>query len=215
MITDRSRRCWIYYMTKTWFEYEVGRVPQSYTNTCHKCRTHKLSYCHLDCETQHTSGWGCILMTTSRIRRCRIRLYKHKCDKDLMWVWTLTNCHKCRSQIPHTLHCHFECETQHTGISGWDCVLMTTIHNRMYWIRLYMYGEDLMWVRSGWRVGCRNHNRTPATSYKKCRTHTLSYCALTVRPGICQAGIASIWPLATVEGAETFYMCMKLTCDEY
>ena len=38
---------------------------------------------------------------------------------------------------------------------------------------------------------------------------------VTVRPSIYQAGIASIWLLATVEGAETHHIYMQKTCYEF
>ena len=40
---------------------------------------------HWGCETQHISGWHCILMTTSCSRRCENALYMYKVD--LPWVW--------------------------------------------------------------------------------------------------------------------------------
>jgi hypothetical protein len=55
------------------------------------------------------------------------------------------------------------------------------------------------------RKGCCNHNLTLATNWKPSVSPT---SALTVRPSIYQAGIASFLPLATVEGAETHYICI-------
>ena len=56
------------------------------------------------------------------------------------------------------------------------------------------------------RVGCPNHNLTHATRVKPSDSPT----ATTVRrPIIYQAGIASTWSQAAVEGAETHYICMK------
>jgi hypothetical protein len=46
-------------------------------------------------------------------------------------------------------------------------------------------------------------------------THLLTLGTEDVRPSIQQAGIASLWPLATVEGADTHYICMKSTYYEY
>jgi len=36
-----------------------------------------------------------------------------------------------------------------------------------------------------------------------------------VRPSIYQAEVASLWPLATVEGAKAFYIYMKYIFYEY
>jgi hypothetical protein len=53
--------------------------------------------------------------------------------------------------------------------------------------------------------GCLNHNLTLTTSEKPSVSPT---AALTVRPSIYQAGIASFLPLAAVKGAETHYICI-------
>ena len=58
-------------------------------------------------------------------------------------------------------------------------------------------------------MGCPHHNLQHDTSEKP-RESPTSYCAttVTVRPSTYQAGVASFWPSATVEGAETPCMCM-------
>jgi hypothetical protein len=60
--------------------------------------------------------------------------------------------------------------------------------------------------------GCHNHNLTLATSEKPSVSPT---AALTVRPSIYQAVVASLWSLAAVEVAETLYICITKTWCEY
>ena len=61
-------------------------------------------------------------------------------------------------------------------------------------------------------MGGLNHN---LQHEKPQETHLLTLGTEDVRPSIQQAGIASLWPLATVEGADTHYICMKSTYYEY
>ena len=50
-----------------------------------------------------------------------------------------------------------------------------------------------------------NHNLYHIPSETPTESPTTSV-SVTVRPSIYQAEVASLWPLATVEGAETFYI---------
>ena len=79
---------------------------------------------------------------------------------------------------------------------------MTTSHSRRCWNTIYMYDVDLTWVWSGW--GVQNHNLQHITSKKQIESPTTT--TETVRPIIHQVGVASSWPLSTVEAAETLYM---------
>jgi hypothetical protein len=58
-------------------------------------------------------------------------------------------------------------------------------------------------------VGCRNHTLTLTLPLPTSEKPSVSpTAALTVRPSIYQAGIASFLPQAAVEGAETHYICI-------
>ena len=60
-------------------------------------------------------------------------------------------------------------------------------------------------------VGCINYNLQHITCEKPRES---PIATLTVNPSI-QVGVASIWSLATVERAETQYICMNSICYEY
>jgi hypothetical protein len=74
-----------------------------------------------------------------------------------------------------------------------------------------MYEVDLLWVWSEWGASMVIYSML-VTSEKPRESPTSTEA---VRPCIYQAGIASLWPLAAVEGAETHYIWMKSTCYEY
>jgi hypothetical protein len=61
-------------------------------------------------------------------------------------------------------------------------------------------------------VGCLKHIPTHATSENP---RELPTATLTVRPSIYQVGVASLWPLATVAGAKTHYICIYQSFYDY
>jgi hypothetical protein len=83
-------------------------------------------------------------------------------------------------------------------ISVCDCIHMTASHGRSCWNSLHVYEVDLIWVWSVWGVLIINYSMA-----KRWITYC-HHCA--VRPSIHQVGVASLWPLATVAGAETLYI---------
>jgi hypothetical protein len=96
-------------------------------------------------------------------------------------------------------------------ISGWGYIFMTTSHSRSRSRRCqnpcYMYEVDLLWVWSVWCVGCcLNQTNQHGTSEKPRESPTTTFF---LRPNGYQAGVAYLWPLARVEGAETHVICMK------
>ena len=84
---------------------------------------------------------------------------------------------------------------------------MTTGHFRWCWNTLYIYKEDLLWVWTGLGVSFTSANRD---SYS-CTKHI----TLRSHRAYNKAGAASLWPVATVKGAELHYICIKKTCYEY
>jgi len=76
-----------------------------------------------------------------------------------------------------------------------------------------MYVKDLLWVWSGLGVVIITYS----TIQVRNQENLLTLCdSVIVRPIINQAdGPASLWPPATIQGAETHYICMKWTCYEY
>ena len=84
-------------------------------------------------------------------------------------------------------------------ISGCGGILMTGSHGWRCWNTLYMYEEDLLWVWREWGVSIISTNRhLPPINNIHSSSPNSSY----------KAGSASLWPLATVTGAEIHYIYM-------
>ena len=93
-------------------------------------------------------------------------------------------------------------------ISGWRHTLMNRSHCWRWSNTLYMYKEDLLWVWTGWGVSIISTNRG-----SKCESmHHITFRSMR---GIYKAGATPLWPVATVEGAQTLYIYIKKTCYEY
>ena len=91
------------------------------------------------------------------------------------------------------------CDSETKHISGWGCILMTTSHSRRSLKHiLYKCRRPDMSMKF---VSCPYHNLHHTT--RETPRDSPSTATVTVRPSIYQAGIASLWPLATVAGAET------------
>ena len=77
-----------------------------------------------------------------------------------------------------------------------------------------MYKEDLLWVWSVWGVLIIRNSRTP---WQNQVNHLLYLWLWTVRLSIYQveSHLASLWPVAAEAGADTHYICMKKTCNQY
>jgi len=106
-------------------------------------------------------------------------------------------------------------KTKHT--SGWGCILMTTSHSSRCWntwYNVYIY----IWQRPDMSmklVGCLNHsNLTHATSVEL-NPHTLLLPPppLWLWDPAYHVEVASLWPLAAVEGAETHYIIYMYEVD--
>jgi len=131
---------------------------------------------------------------------------------DLLWVWSVCGMSIIQPTATVILS-PAPSRNPLTGlkgqISGCGCILMTGSHCWRCWIALYMYKEDLLWVWSVWGVWGLNHkNKQRPTSYTN-NIHTQ------VPESKYQGVAASLWPVATVEGAELHYICIKKTCYEY
>ena len=125
-------------------------------------------------------------------------------DMSMKWVGSLNhNLQHAASERPSESPLLLR-DTKH--ISGWGCVHMTTSHSGRCWNAFYVWSWPDMSMK--W-VGCLNHNLQHATSE---RDSPISYCC---HCDSYQVRVASLWPLATVEDAETHYICMTLTWYEY
>jgi len=138
-------------------------MPQSYPAAWSKWETKWLSYHHQDCETKHTSGWGCILMTPCHGRRCSNALYVY--ELDLIWVWSgwgvsiiSHSMIQVRNRVNHLSPTTTETSTLGDQISLWGCFHMTTRQSGRCWNTLYMYEVDLIWVWSGWGAPVTTHS---------------------------------------------------------
>jgi hypothetical protein len=100
------------------------------------------------------------------------------------------------------------CETKH--ISGWGYILMTCRQSSRCWNTSYMYEADLLRVWSEWGASIITYSMIQVRNQEN-----LLLPHLTVRPSIYQVGVASLWPVAKVAGAETLNICLKKTCFEY
>ena len=69
-----------------------------------------------------------------------------------------------------------------------------------------MYKEDLLWVWSVWGASIKRTNRYPPP---------INNIHSQVSESKYQGVVASLWPVATVQGAETLNICIKKTCYEY
>jgi hypothetical protein len=179
---------------------------------CFEFEYYEVCHCHCwdwdwDCETKHNiSGWGCILMTTGCSWRYwnTLNIWRNEYKVGgKPWSYAITCYNWETERIPHCHHC--DCETKH--ISGWGCMLMTTGHCSRCWNTLYMNEVDLLWVWTGWGASIITfHNLQHDASKKPSELPTTSTLPLQEQ---YQAGAASLWPLATVAGAETLYKYIK------
>ena len=84
---------------------------------------------------------------------------------------------------------------------------MTRSHGWRWSNTLYTYKEDLLWVWTGWGV------LIISTNWES------TFCTHDIHSQVIESkyqGVAaSIWPIATVAGAELHYICIKKTCYEY
>ena len=88
-------------------------------------------------------------------------------------------------------------------ILGWDCILMTSSHCCRCWNTLYIYKVDLQWVWTVCRVSIISTHRDQRLHLLH-QEHPLSGPREQILGWDC--GIASLWPVATVAGAETLYI---------
>ena len=124
-------------------------------------------------------------MATSQSRRGWNTLYVwSRPDLSLKWRGCLNhNLTPATSQTPTDSHCHHcECETQH--ISAWNCLHMTTGHNRRWWNALYMYEEDLLWVWTGWGQSIITYSMTQVRNQVKVNLLLPPLCSVSARPSI-------------------------------
>ena len=83
---------------------------------------------------------------------------------------------------------------------------MTRSHGWRWWNTLYIYKEDLLWVWTGWGFLIISTNWESTFC-----THDIHSQVIESKN---QGVVASIWPIATVAGAELHYICIKKTCYE-
>ncbi len=201
--------------------------------TCSHCsRCWNLLYIYKEDLLWVWTGWGVSITSTNRGSKCKTRqitLRSHraynKAGVTSLWPSTTVEgaealyiCIK-KSCYEYELDGGYQSQvltedpsanpaTSHLGpiekISGWSCILMTTGHCSRCWNTLYIYNEDLLWEWTGRGVSYTSTNRD---SYS-CTKHI----TLRSHRAYNKAGAASLWPLATVEGAETLYIYIKKTC---
>jgi hypothetical protein len=127
---------YIYELDLLW-PYEVDGMPQYIFHVRNEdC---------FDFDSKHISGWGCILMTTSRSSWCWNTWHVYKLD--LLWVWSGWDASimtysiiQVRNQENH-LQLHL---TVRPSMSGWGCILMTASRSIRCGNTLYMYEVNLV-----------------------------------------------------------------------
>ena len=150
-------------------------------------------------------------MTTGHCRRCWNTLHIYDI-KDLLWVWTGTglgvsftstnrDSYSCTKHI--TLRSH---RAYHMAgaASLWPLATAEGAETLYIYIKKTCYEYELDW---GYHSQVLTETPTPAPS--------TSLLGLRSHRAYNKAGAASLWPLATVEGAETLYIYIKKTCYEY
>jgi hypothetical protein len=141
----------------TWYEYEVGRVPQSYPNTL-LTTSDKLATGRGESPTftlnvtkkpsiyqvEVTSLWPETAVAESETHNIYVWWWT---DMSMKWVGcpnhilthTASDKWQTKTKDSPTANCHIhiDCETQR--ISGLDCKHMTTGYNRRWWNTLYIF----------------------------------------------------------------------------
>jgi hypothetical protein len=138
-------------------------------------------------------------------RRCWITLYKYvwqKPEVSMKWVGCLNHNLTYATSVEPTHSPSSSSMTQHkiyqAGLA-YDHWPQYKVLNHI----IYVW-QSLMWVWSGWwgaAIIIQNLLQV-VRSWGQ---------VLSVRPSIYQAGLASLWSLATVDGAETLYKCITKT----
>ena len=145
-------------------------------------------------------------MTRSHGWRWWNTLYIYK--EDLPWVWTgwgvlIISTNWESTFCTHDIHSQvIESKYQGVAASIWHS------HSSRCWIALHMHKEDLLWV---WR-GCGV--LIISTNWES------TFCTHDIHSQVTESkyqGVmaASLWPVATVQGAETLNVCITKTCYEY
>jgi hypothetical protein len=155
------------------------------------------------------SVWGWILMTTSQSSRFWIVLCMYK--EDLLWVWKEWGASIIRTKRDPPTTPRRSILRSQRQISECGGILMTSSRCSRCWIALFMYKEDLLWVWSGWGASIITYSILQVRTQVNCLLPPLC-----VRPSrYYQCGVASLWPRAQIEGAETLYICLKKISYEY
>ena len=160
--------------------------------------------------------WSCILMVTSHYRSWNTS-YMYKAD--LLWVWRgwvasiiRTNRYPPSTQRPRSkgkeIHSQvLEGRYQGMAASLWPLAIVAGAQLH------YIYKADLVWVWTGYGAPIITYSTLHVTNQvNHLLLLLLRYCHHEVRPSV---GVASVWPLTTVEGAEILYICMRQTFYEY
>ena len=157
MTCSHSRGCWntlyMYDKDLLWVWSGWGVLIITYS-TLQVRNRENLLLLPLWCETNHTSGWGCILMTTGSSRRCWNTLYMH--DKDLLWVWTGDGAsiitYSMRNQVNHLLPTHHSHRTNRLGLDPYDHWPQQQVlkHCIYIWSRSAM--SMMKWVRCSYHI---------------------------------------------------------------
>ena len=141
-------------------------------------------------------------MTCTHSSRCWIELYMYK--EDLLWVWRgwgvliISTNWESTTFCTHDIHSQVIESKYQAGASWWP--VATVAGAESLYICVWRRHDESMR-----KVECLNHNIQNDT--------VNSY--LTVNPIIYHAGVASLWPLAAVAGAEMHYIYMNLIFYEY
>ena len=158
----------------------------------------------LDLDLALTQHPGYVLATTDN-RWCWNALYMYY--EDLIWLWS-------GWEVSIITYSMLQVRIQDNLLLYHFTERPTISDSRWCWNVWYMYKEDLKWVWSV-RMRCLKHNLQHDKWESKWPKVSVLLPPLCVRQSIYQCGVASLWPRAKVEGAETLYVCMTTTSYEY
>jgi hypothetical protein len=134
---------------------------------------------------------------------------------DVIWVWTGWGAPIIKYQsytvtVSQSISDQYQYQAEVTFIwlpATVECAETLYICMEPIWIWYEYEVDGFPQSQPNTHYKCRPHTHTPTTA---------STMTMTVSQSILyQAGDASIWLPAAVEGAETLYICMMKTCYEY
>jgi hypothetical protein len=164
---------------------------------------------------EQISVWGCIHMTTSHKKGIET-LYIYVWRKPAtIWVWLAWGAaiiwysmiQAWTEWTPPLIFFPLSQSRYQVGVASiWLPATIEGIET------LYICMKKTCYHMSMTSVGCRNHMVQHDPSLNRVNTSTDFFTSL---PEQNQCEVASIWLPATIEGIETLYICMMMTCFEY